>query len=149
MSHKDQNPNYHSKCGPCLMLRVVPIGFVFVIKNDLWLCLKWNSPYIQIITPSFFDWMAVCFSKILFWSFSFFFQKSSNYIRWQHFCLCLCFPVFQVVALICNFSNSSDPSTARLNHGEVETLFHEFGHALHSLLSRTVCDALSHISSKM
>ncbi|KAK9665643.1 hypothetical protein RND81_14G125800 [Saponaria officinalis] len=41
------------------------------------------------------------------------------------------------VALVCNFSNSSDPSSARLNHGEVETLFHEFGHALHSLLSRT------------
>ncbi|XP_010672007.2 mitochondrial intermediate peptidase, mitochondrial isoform X2 [Beta vulgaris subsp. vulgaris] len=42
-----------------------------------------------------------------------------------------------VVALICNFSNSNDPATVRLNHGEVETLFHEFGHALHSLLSRT------------
>ncbi|KAH9610394.1 hypothetical protein KSS87_018491 [Heliosperma pusillum] len=41
------------------------------------------------------------------------------------------------VALVCNFSNSSDPSATRLNHGEVETLFHEFGHALHSLLSRT------------
>lgn len=48
--------------------------------------------------------------------------------------------VFQVVALICNFSNSNDPATVRLNHGEVETLFHEFGHALHSLLSRTVCN---------
>lgn len=44
----------------------------------------------------------------------------------------------QVVALICNFSGSHNSSLARLNHLEVETLFHEFGHALHSLLSRTV-----------
>ncbi|XXG75946.1 hypothetical protein AAC387_Pa08g0408 [Persea americana] len=42
-----------------------------------------------------------------------------------------------VVALVCNFSASPGSSTARLNHGDVETLFHEFGHALHSLLSRT------------
>ncbi|TXG70716.1 hypothetical protein EZV62_005651 [Acer yangbiense] len=42
-----------------------------------------------------------------------------------------------VVALVCNFAGSHNSSTARLNHGEVETLFHEFGHALHSLLSRT------------
>ncbi|KAI9081583.1 hypothetical protein K1719_036469 [Acacia pycnantha] len=42
-----------------------------------------------------------------------------------------------VVALVCNFPGSSNPSTVRLNHWEVETLFHEFGHALHSLLSRT------------
>ncbi|PVH47328.1 hypothetical protein PAHAL_4G037600 [Panicum hallii] len=41
-----------------------------------------------------------------------------------------------IIALVCNFSNSSG-ITARLNHGDVETLFHEFGHALHSLLSRT------------
>ncbi|XP_031381325.1 mitochondrial intermediate peptidase, mitochondrial isoform X2 [Punica granatum] len=42
-----------------------------------------------------------------------------------------------VVALVCNFSGSPNSSIARLNHWEVETLFHEFGHALHSLLSRT------------
>lgn len=42
-----------------------------------------------------------------------------------------------VVALVCNFSGSRNSSTVRLNHWELETLFHEFGHALHSLLSRT------------
>lgn len=41
-----------------------------------------------------------------------------------------------VVALVCNFPGSNS-SNLRLNHWEVETLFHEFGHALHSLLSRT------------
>lgn len=47
------------------------------------------------------------------------------------------FDMLQVVALICNFPGSHNLSV-RLNHHEVETLFHEFGHALHSLLSRTV-----------
>ncbi|KAE8694234.1 putative mitochondrial intermediate peptidase [Hibiscus syriacus] len=42
-----------------------------------------------------------------------------------------------VMALVFNFSRSRDSSIVRLNHGELETLFHEFGHALHALLSRT------------
>jgi intermediate peptidase len=40
-----------------------------------------------------------------------------------------------IVALVCNLSASSQ--TSMLSHSEVETLFHEYGHALHSLLSRT------------
>jgi len=52
-----------------------------------------------------------------------------------------------IVALVCNLSppNSSagSGSPAILSHQEVETLFHEFGHAMHSLLSRTSFQHLS------
>jgi intermediate peptidase len=45
-----------------------------------------------------------------------------------------------IVALVCNMSPGAG---SLLNHHEVETLFHEFGHALHSLLSRTTFQHLS------
>ncbi|PKU82983.1 mitochondrial intermediate peptidase [Dendrobium catenatum] len=45
-----------------------------------------------------------------------------------------------IVALVCNFPSSRRSSISKLNHWDVETLFHEFGHALHSLFSRTVFD---------
>jgi intermediate peptidase len=50
-------------------------------------------------------------------------------------------PEFQlpIIALVCNLSSGR----GLLTHGEVETVFHELGHALHSLLSRTQFQHLS------
>ena len=51
-----------------------------------------------------------------------------------------------IVALVSNLSAGRDGS---LTHGEVETLFHEFGHALHSLLSRTKFQHMSGTRASM
>ncbi len=39
------------------------------------------------------------------------------------------------VALICNFPPPSKETPSLLSHSDVETLFHEFGHALHSIVT--------------
>ena len=48
-----------------------------------------------------------------------------------------------IYVLCCTLVLLSVALQARLTHGELETLLHEFGHALHSLLSRTRYQHLS------
>ncbi|MEX0732084.1 MAG: oligopeptidase A [Aquisalimonadaceae bacterium] len=51
-----------------------------------------------------------------------------------------------VAYLTCNFTPSVGGQPALLTHDEVETLFHEFGHGLHHMLTRIDCAAVSGIS---
>ena len=48
-----------------------------------------------------------------------------------------------VVAIVCNFTKPTRDRPALLIHGEVETLFHEMGHAVHGLLSDVTYPSLS------
>lgn len=48
-----------------------------------------------------------------------------------------------VIMVVCNFSAPTANTPALLNLDEVETLFHEFGHALHGLLSNSTYGRIS------
>jgi len=41
-----------------------------------------------------------------------------------------------VAALVCNFTPGVGDTPALMTHGEVETVFHEFGHAMHTILTQ-------------
>ncbi|MCQ3829919.1 M3 family metallopeptidase [Microbulbifer elongatus] len=51
-----------------------------------------------------------------------------------------------VAYLVCNFSNPSEDKPALLTHYEVTTLFHEFGHGLHHMLTQVDVAAVSGIN---
>jgi thimet oligopeptidase len=41
------------------------------------------------------------------------------------------------VSLVCNFTPPTDEAPSLITHDELETLFHEFGHAMHSIVTQT------------
>jgi peptidyl-dipeptidase Dcp len=48
-----------------------------------------------------------------------------------------------VVAIVCNFTKPTNEKPSLLTHGEVQTLFHEMGHAIHALLSDITYSSLA------
>ncbi len=51
-----------------------------------------------------------------------------------------------VAFITCNFAPATDEHPALLTHNEVTTLFHEFGHALHHMLTQVDCYEVSGIN---
>ncbi len=48
-----------------------------------------------------------------------------------------------VIAIVCNFTKPTADKPSLLTHGEVTTLFHEMGHAVHALLSDVTYSSLA------
>ncbi|MCB9990766.1 MAG: M3 family metallopeptidase [Rhodospirillales bacterium] len=48
-----------------------------------------------------------------------------------------------VIAIVCNFSKPTKDKPSLLTHGEVETLLHEMGHAMHAMVSKATYRSLS------
>ncbi len=48
-----------------------------------------------------------------------------------------------VIAIVCNFTKPTGDKPALITHGEVTTLFHEMGHAIHALLSNVTYRSLA------
>ena len=48
-----------------------------------------------------------------------------------------------IISIVCNFTPSSEGTPSLLKFDEVKTLFHEFGHALHGMLSDTTYESLA------
>ncbi len=48
-----------------------------------------------------------------------------------------------VIAIVCNFTKPTPQKPSLLTHGEVTTLFHEMGHAVHGLLSNVTYSSLA------
>jgi intermediate peptidase len=64
--------------------------------------------------------------------------REDKYLHAAHFTIQCGTPTqLPIVALVCNFSSEN------ISHSDLEVLFHEFGHATHSLLSRTTYQHLS------
>lgn len=53
-----------------------------------------------------------------------------------------------VIAIVCNFTKPTADKPSLLTHGEVTTLFHEMGHAVHALLSDVTYQSLAGTSVK-
>ncbi len=53
-----------------------------------------------------------------------------------------------IIAIVCNFTKPTATKPSLLTHGEVTTLFHEMGHAMHGMLANTKYRSLSGVNVK-